>query len=60
MDKIKSKYPITKANISLIKHFEKLETLDNLKKKDNVIDIKDKKKFNRKNYRKKKYFKKAK
>ncbi len=50
----------SKKTLDLIEHFEKLETLDNLKKKDNVIDIKDKKKFNRKNYRKKKYFKKAK
>ena len=44
----------SKKTLDLIEHFEKLETLDNLKKKDNVIDIKDKKKFNRKNYRKKK------
>ena len=46
--------------IQLLEHYEKLKNLDQQKKEDNIINIKDNKKFKKKPYRKKKYFKKAK
>ncbi len=50
----------SKKTIELVEHFERLKNLDQQKKENNVIDIKDKKKFIKKPFRKKKYFKKAK
>ena len=50
----------SKKTIELIEHFEKLKNLDQQKKEDNIIVIKDKKKFIKKPYRKKRFFKKAK
>ena len=46
--------------ILLLEHYEKLKNLDQQKKEDNIINLKDSKKFKKKPYRKKKYFKKAK
>ncbi len=48
----------TKKTIELIEHFEKLKNLEQQKRDSNVIDLKEKKKFNKKTYRKKKIFKK--
>ena len=50
----------SKKTIELVEHFEKLKNLEQQKKENNVIDIKIKKKFVKKTYRKKKFFKKAK
>jgi ribonuclease E len=50
----------SKKTIELVEHFEKLKNLQQQKKQDNVIDIKIKKKFVKKTYRKKKFYKKAK
>ena len=50
----------SKKTIKLIEHYEKLQSLEMQKKNDNIINIKDKKKFKKKPFRKKKYFKKAK
>ena len=50
----------SKKTIELVEHFEKLKNLEQQKKEDNVIDIKIKKKFVKKTYRKKKFYKKAK
>ncbi len=49
----------SKKTIELIEHYEKLQSLELKSKKDNIINIKDKKKFRKKPYRKKKFFKKA-
>ncbi len=46
--------------LELVEHFEKMKNLDQQKRDDNIIEIKDKKKFKKKTYRKKNYFKKAK
>ena len=50
----------SKKTIELIEHFEKLKNLDQLIIKDNIIELKDKKKFKKKTFRKKKFYKKAK
>jgi len=50
----------SKKTIELIEHFEKLKNLDQQKLAGNIIELKDKKKFKKKPYRKKKFFKKAK
>ncbi len=50
----------SKKTIELIEHFEKLKNLDQLILKDNIIELKDKKKFKKKTFRKKKFYKKAK
>ncbi len=50
----------SKKTLELIEHHEVIKNLNITKKDTNVISIKDKKKFKRKPYRKKKYFKKAK
>ncbi len=50
----------SKKTIELVENFEKLVNLDQQKKTDNIIDIKEKKKFKKKPFRKKKFFKKAK
>ena len=50
----------SKKTIELIEHFEKLKNLDQLIVKNNIIELKDKKKFKKKSFRKKKFYKKAK
>ena len=50
----------SKKTIELIEHFENLKSLDQQREMNNVIDIKIKKKFKKKPYRKKKFFKKVK
>ena len=50
----------SKKTIELIEHFEKLKNLDQLIVKNNIIELKDKKKFKKKTFRKKKFYKKAK
>jgi ribonuclease E len=50
----------SKKTIDLIEHFEKLKNLEQQKKDSNIIDLKDKNKFKKKVFRKKKFFKKAK
>ncbi len=49
----------SKKTIELIEQFEKLKNLDE-QKVNNVIELKDKKKFKKKTFRKRKYYKKAK
>ena len=50
----------SKKTIELIEHYEKLQSLELKSKKDNIINIKDKKKFKKKTLqKKKKFFKKA-
>ncbi len=48
----------SKKTIELIEHFEKLKNLEE-QKFNNVIELKDKKKFKKKTFRKKKFYKKA-
>ncbi len=48
----------SKKTIELIEHFEKLKNLEE-QKVNNVIELKDKKKFKKKSFRKKKFYKKA-
>ncbi len=48
----------SKKTIELIEHFEKLKNLEE-QKVNNVIELKDKKKYKKKTFRKKKFFKKA-
>ncbi|WP_440921672.1 Rne/Rng family ribonuclease [Candidatus Pelagibacter sp.] len=48
----------SKKTIELIEHFEKLKNLEE-QKVNNVIELKDKKKFKKKTFRKKKFYKKA-
>jgi len=50
----------SKKTLELVEHFEKLKNLEQQKKEDNIIELKDKKKFKKKPFRKKKFFKKAK
>ena len=50
----------TKKTIELIEHFEKLKNLEQQKKENNVIEMKDRKKFKKKPFRKKKFYKKVK
>ncbi len=50
----------SKKTIELIEHFENLKNLDQQREMNNVIDIKIKKTFKKKPYRKKKFFKKVK
>ena len=50
----------SKKTIELVEHFEKLKNLEQQKKQDNIIDLKIKKKFSKKVFRKKKFYKKAK
>ena len=49
----------SKKTIERIEHYEKLKNLEE-QKTSNIINIKDKKKFKKKVYRKKKYFRKVK
>ena len=48
----------SKKTLELIEHFEKLKNLEE-QKVNNVIELKDKKKFKKKTFRKKKFYKKA-
>ncbi len=48
----------SKKTTELIEHFEKLKNLEE-QKVNNVIELKDKKKFKKKSFRKKKFYKKA-
>ena len=49
----------SKKTLELVEYFEKLKSLK-LLKQDNIIELKEKKKFKKKPYKKKKFFKKAK
>ncbi len=50
----------SKKTLELAENYEKLKNLDQQKKETNVIELKNKKKFTKKPYRKKKFYKKAK
>ena len=50
----------SKKTLELVEYQEKLKNLDFQKKQDNIIELKDKKKFRKKTFRKKKFYKKAK
>ena len=50
----------TNKTLELIENFKTLKNLEQQKKEYNVINIKDKKKFKKKTFKKKRYFKKAK
>ena len=50
----------SKKTLELIEHFEKLKNLEQQKKDANIIEFKEKKKFKKKSYKRKKFFKKAK
>ena len=49
-----------KKTLELIEHFEKLKNLEQQKKEVNIIEFKNKKKFKKSSYRKKKFYKKVK
>ena len=50
----------SKKTLELIEYYEKLKNIELRKKDGNIIQFKDRKKFKKKNYRKKKFFKKTK
>jgi len=50
----------SKKTLELVEHYEKLKNLDQQHKNGNIIEFKDKKKFKKKSFRRKKFFKKAK
>ena len=50
----------SKKTLELVEYQEKLKNLDFQKKQDNIIELKDKKKFRKKSFRKKRFYKKAK
>jgi ribonuclease E len=50
----------SKKTIELIEHYEKLKNLEQQKKESNIIELKEKKKFKKKGFRKKKFFKRVK
>ena len=50
----------SKKTLELVEHFENLKNLDLQKKESNIIELKDKKKYKKKIFRKKKFFKKVK
>jgi len=50
----------SKKTIELIEHFEKLKNLEQQIASNNIIELKDKKKFKKKTFRKRKFYKKAK
>ena len=50
----------SKKTLELAENFEKLKNLDQQKKETNVVELKNKKKFIKKPYRKKKFYKKVK
>ena len=49
----------SKKTIELVEHYEKLKSLEFQNKKNNIIDIKDKKLFKKRSFKKKKFYKKA-
>ena len=50
----------SKKTIELVEYYEKLKNLEEQKKENNIINLKDKKKFKKKPFKKKKFFKKIK
>jgi len=50
----------SKKTIELLEHYEKLKSLDQQNKENKIINLKDKIKYKKKNFRKKKFFKKTK
>ena len=50
----------SKKTLELIEHYEKMKNLETQKKESDTIELKTKKKFKKKPYRKKKFFKKTK
>ena len=50
----------SKKTLELIEHYEKLKNLEQQKKDENIIELKEKKKFKKKPFRKKKFYKKVK
>ena len=50
----------SKKTLELLEHYEKLKNIDFQNTNNNIIELKDKKKFKKKPYRKKKFYKKAK
>ncbi len=50
----------SKKTLELVEHFEKLKSLTEQKKDNKIIELKDKRKFKKKPFRKKKFFKKVK
>ena len=50
----------SKKTLEIVEHYEKLKNLEQQKKDENIIELKVKKKFIKKPFRKKKYYKKAK
>jgi len=50
----------SKKTIELVEYYEKLKNLEEQKKEDNIINLKDKKKFKKKPFKKRKFFKKIK
>ena len=50
----------SKKTIQLIEHYEKLKNLEQQITNNNIIELKDKKKFKKKTFRKRKFYKKAK
>ncbi len=50
----------SKKTLELIEHHEKLKNLEQIKKDNNIIELKDKKKFKKKPFKRRKFFKKAK
>ena len=49
----------SKKTLEIIEHYEKLKNLDSQNLNNNIIELKDKKKFKKKTFRKKKYYKKV-
>ena len=49
----------SKKTIELVEHYEKLKSLEFQNKKNNIINIKDKKLFKKRSFKKKKFYKKA-
>ena len=50
----------SKKTIEIVEHYEKLKSLDQQNKENKIINLKDKIKFKKKNFRKKKFYKKTK
>ncbi|WP_440670156.1 Rne/Rng family ribonuclease [Candidatus Pelagibacter sp. HIMB1483] len=50
----------SKKTLELLEHYEKLKNIDFQNANNNIVELKDKKKFKKKPYRKKKFYKKAK
>ncbi len=50
----------SKKTLELVEHFEKLKNLEQQKREGNIIELKNKKKFKKNSYKKKKFYKKVK